>query len=77
MIKQFLITLWLLAFIPAISLGAQPTELEEQIRIIATELRCPVCQNLSVADSPSELAQQMRAMIKGTNDKDKADRATG
>ena len=38
-------------------------DLDEQTRQIAAELRCPVCQNLSVADSPSELAQQMRALV--------------
>ncbi len=43
--------------------AAQPPDLEEQTRAIAAELRCPVCQNLSVADSPSELAQQMRALV--------------
>jgi cytochrome c-type biogenesis protein CcmH len=37
--------------------------LEEQMRQIASGLRCPVCQNLSVADSPSEMAQEMRALI--------------
>ncbi|MGH7768497.1 MAG: cytochrome c-type biogenesis protein CcmH, partial [Candidatus Binatia bacterium] len=42
--------------------AAQP-DLEEQTRAIAAELRCPVCQNLSVADSPSEMAQQMRALV--------------
>jgi cytochrome c-type biogenesis protein CcmH/NrfF len=26
---------------------------EEQVHTIATQLRCVVCQNLSVADSPS------------------------
>ncbi len=64
MVKRVLITLWLLACVPTLSSGAQPTELEEQVRVIAADLRCPVCQNLSAADSPSELAQQMRAIIK-------------
>jgi cytochrome c-type biogenesis protein CcmH len=39
-------------------------DLEEQTRAIASELRCVVCQNLSVADSPSEMAQQMRAIVR-------------
>jgi cytochrome c-type biogenesis protein CcmH len=43
--------------------AATPPDLEEQTRAIAAELRCPVCQNLSVADSPSEMAQQMRALV--------------
>ena len=37
---------------------------EETVREIAAELRCVVCQNLSVADSPSETASQMRAIIR-------------
>ncbi|MGH7256720.1 MAG: cytochrome c-type biogenesis protein, partial [Nitrospirales bacterium] len=50
--------------VPSSALMAQPADLEEQARIIASDLRCPVCQNLSVADSPSELARQMRDLIR-------------
>lgn len=38
--------------------------LEAQTRALSSELRCPVCQGLSLQDSPSELAQQMRAVVR-------------
>jgi cytochrome c-type biogenesis protein CcmH len=37
---------------------------EDTVHDVATRLRCVVCQNLSVADSPSEMAGQMRAIIR-------------
>ena len=44
--------------------GLAATVSEEEVHAIATQLRCVVCQNLSVADSPSEMARQMRDLIR-------------
>jgi cytochrome c-type biogenesis protein CcmH len=44
---------------------AQPdSALEAMTTRLASELRCPVCQGNSIQDSPSELAQQMRDVIR-------------
>jgi cytochrome c-type biogenesis protein CcmH len=43
--------------------GLSGAALEEATEALASRLRCPVCQGLSVADSPSESAQAMRAQI--------------
>ena len=42
---------------------------------IAAELRCPVCQGLSVADSPSETSRDMRADIRRRIDAGETDSA--
>lgn len=50
------------------ALAAQTTldsaALEVQVREISSRLRCPVCLNLSIADSPSELARDMVANVR-------------
>lgn len=38
--------------------------LEARATRLASELRCPVCQGLSIHDSPSPLAQQMKDLIR-------------
>jgi cytochrome c-type biogenesis protein CcmH len=52
---------WLLS---GIARAAAPPDLEDRVRDIASELRCVVCQNLSVADSPSDLAKEMRNLVR-------------
>ena len=48
---------------PAMSAAAEST-LDANTRAVASQLRCPVCQGLSLQDSPSELAQQMRGLVR-------------
>lgn len=38
--------------------------LEARVRAVSAELRCPVCQGLSLADSPSELSQEMKDVVR-------------
>ena len=57
-----------LVMIAAAALGAAApggrAVTEDQVREVAANLRCVVCQSLSVADSPSETANQMRAIVR-------------
>jgi cytochrome c-type biogenesis protein CcmH len=38
--------------------------LEARTSAVASQLRCPVCQGLSIQDSPSDLSQSMRAVVR-------------
>ena len=57
-----------LALPPARGQAAPPapadSALEARTSAVASQLRCPVCQGLSIQDSPSELAQSMRAVVR-------------
>lgn len=65
-----------LALAPASALGGQGSspakppqsafspEVRERAAAIASKLRCPVCQNLSVKDSPSSVAAAFRQRIR-------------
>jgi cytochrome c-type biogenesis protein CcmH len=56
-----------LVLLTVVAAGAQPPTPpvdDQHVYAVASELRCVVCQNLSVADSPSEMAVQMRAIVR-------------
>ena len=63
--NRVLVAIALLALAGAIVFAARPheTTADERIDQITTELRCPVCQGLSVKDSTSETARQMRDLV--------------
>lgn len=44
--------------------AARDPALEARATRLASELRCPVCQGLSIQDSPSPLALQMKDLIR-------------
>ncbi len=62
---RWLILAAVLAVTIAVAWSARPHPVTEADRVarIAAELRCPVCQGLSVEDSPSETARSMKALV--------------
>lgn len=57
----------------AAPLTAADSLLEARTRNLAAQLRCPVCQGLSLQDSPSELSQQMRDVVRAQIELGKSD----
>ena len=49
--------------VAAAQAGPSDAVIEAETKALASELRCPVCQGLSIQDSPSELSQEMRSLI--------------
>lgn len=43
---------------------AADADLEARTTAVASTLRCPVCQGESIQDSPADLAQDMRALVR-------------
>jgi cytochrome c-type biogenesis protein CcmH len=49
---------------PAPRPAAVDSALERRVNQVSANLRCPVCQGLSILDSPSELAQDMKRLVR-------------
>jgi len=49
---------------PSVAATVADSALEAQTTAVASTLRCPVCQGESIQDSPSDLARQMRAVVR-------------
>jgi len=55
----------LIALLALLASGASAAAVsEDAVHEVAAQLRCVVCQSLSVADSPSETAHQMKDIIR-------------
>lgn len=64
-LRRVALLLGTLAVVAAVGWTARPAPETDALRVerLASELRCPVCQGLSVADSPSDTARQMRDLV--------------
>ena len=58
------IGLTLCAAATGLSQDAADADLEARTTAVASTLRCPVCQGESIQDSPADLAQDMRALVR-------------
>jgi cytochrome c-type biogenesis protein CcmH len=75
--RRFLVLLSLAALLlapaaPALDRGGT-RPIDRRVQAISRELRCPVCQNLSVWDSPSDVARTFRVRIRELAEQGRSD----
>lgn len=49
---------------PPVAAQKEESALDRRTREVASKLRCPVCQGLSINDSPAELAVEMKGVVR-------------
>ena len=49
---------------PGVSATQATADLDRLARDVSSGLRCPVCQGLSIQDSPADLAVEMKALVR-------------
>lgn len=54
----------LMCVVAALSLAGSADSLDARTDALARQIRCPVCQGSSIADSPSSMAIQMKAEVR-------------
>ncbi len=64
LLPALVLALSALALVATLAPVAHADQLEEDTRRIGKQLQCPVCSGAPVSESPSELAGQMRAVIR-------------
>jgi cytochrome c-type biogenesis protein CcmH len=65
MVRRLLVPLCtVLLLFASLAQFAHADTVDEETRRIGKQLQCPVCSGAAVSDSPSELAGQMRAVIR-------------
>jgi cytochrome c-type biogenesis protein CcmH len=65
---------FLILLLPLALPSANADNLDDGVRRIAKQLRCPICESVSVADSPADLSIQMRALIRRRLEAGESDR---
>lgn len=64
MVRMFAVAALVASPTSAMTQVLSDSALDARTKALSAELRCPVCQGLSLADSPSELSMQMKQVVR-------------
>ena len=70
---KIILLLLLLVSLPPLAMSQEDAQLEKRITALASELRCLVCQNQSLADSNADLAIDLKNQVRAQMQEGKSD----